>query len=213
MSNALILNEKPGSEPLPSSAGASSLINGHYAPVAKDSDGYTWVRSNVTIQGSAAELYAIWRNIERIPQWQDEIVSVTQTSPKTSHWIMQHGDHLIEWDAETLADEPASRIAWHSTGGDVDQSGEVIFETAIGNRGTMVTLLMRFKLGTLERALATTTGRDPKQAVVENLRHFKAFAETGEIPRAQSAPHGDRGLVGGMKRSMYGENIPTPSGK
>ena len=92
MSNALILNEKPGSEPLPSSAGASSLINGHYAPVAKDSDGYTWVRSNVTIQGNAAELYAIWRDIERIPQWQDEIVSVTQTSPKTSHWIMQHGE-------------------------------------------------------------------------------------------------------------------------
>ncbi len=213
MSNALTLTEKPGSEPLPSSAGASSLINGHYAPVAKDSDGYTWARSSVTILASAEELYAIWRDIERIPQWQDEIVSVKQTSPKTSHWVMQHGDKAIEWDAETLADEPASRIAWHSTGGDVDQSGEVIFETATSKRGTMVTLLMRFKLGSLERALAIITGRDPKQAVVENLRHFKAFAETGEIPRAQAAPHGDRGLVGGMKRSMYGENIPTPPSK
>jgi uncharacterized membrane protein len=213
MSNSLTLNEKPGSEALPDSAGASSLINGHYAPVAKDSDGYTWARSSVTIQGSAQELYAIWRDIERIPQWQDEIVSVTQTSPKASHWIMQHGDNTLVWDAETLADEPASRIAWHSTGGDVDQSGEVIFEPATGNRGTMVTLLMRFKLGSLERALATITGRDPKQAVVENLRHFKAFAETGEIPRAQAAPHGGRGLVGGMKRSFYGENIPTPAGK
>ena len=27
-----------------------------------------------------------------------------------------------------------------------------------------------------------------KQAVIENLRHFKAFAETGEIPRTQGQP-------------------------
>jgi hypothetical protein len=60
--------------------------------------------------------------------------------------------------------------------------------------------------------MKTFTGRDPKQAVVENLRHFKALAETGEIPRSQSSPHGDRGMIGGMKRSMYGEKIPTQTG-
>lgn len=212
MSNALVLNEKPGSEPLPRSAGASSLLNGHYAPVAKESDGNTWVRSSVTILQSASTLYELWRDLERVPQWQEEITSVQQTTPKTSHWVMQHGDHTIEWDAETLADEPGKRIAWQSTGGEIDQAGEVIFEPATGGRGTTVTMLMRFKLGKLERALATMTGREPSQAVVENLRHFKALAETGEIPRSQSAPHGDRGIVGGIKRSTYGEKIPTPAG-
>ena len=36
----------------------------------------------------------------------------------------------------------------------------------------------------------TIVGRNPKQAVIENLRHFKALAETGEIPRTQGQPHG-----------------------
>jgi len=67
-------------------------------------------------------------------------------------------------------------------------------------------------MGKLASAWETVVGRNPKQAVIENLRHFKALAETGEIPRSQTAPHGDRGTIGGMKRSMYGEKIPTPTG-
>ena len=53
--------------------------------------------------------------------------------------------------------------------------------------------------------LGNIVGRNPKQAVIENLRHFKALAETGEIPRNQHQPHGERGLVGKMKESLYGE--------
>ena len=55
-------------------------------------------------------------------------------------------------------------------------------------------------------------GRNPKQAVIENLRHFKALAETGEIPRIQGQPHGPRGTIAGIKKSMYGEKITTPPG-
>jgi hypothetical protein len=48
--------------------------------------------------------------------------------------------------------------------------------------------------------------------VVENLRHFKAFAEAGEIPRTQGQPHGPRGATGKMKASMYAETVKTPPG-
>jgi len=75
-----------------------------------------------------------------------------------------------------------------------------------------VTVLMEFRIGKLASAWETLTGRNPKQGVIENLRHFKALAETGEIPNSQTAPHGDRGVVGKMKRSLYGETIPTPPG-
>ncbi|MDQ1451419.1 MAG: hypothetical protein QOK38_1285 [Acidobacteriaceae bacterium] len=71
-------------------------------------------------------------------------------------------------------------------------------------------------MGKLASAWETLTGRNPKQAVVENLRHFKAFAETGEIPRTQGQPHGPRGVVGSMKASAYGEKIrprPRPNAK
>ena len=125
---------------------------------------------------------------------------------------MKDGDKMLTWDAEIVADEPGKRIVWKSIDGDLEEAGEVIFESAPGDRGTFVTVLMEFKLGKLASAWESVTGRNPKQGIVENLRHFKALAETGEIPNSQTAPHGNRGLVGKMKRSMYGETIPTPPG-
>ena len=68
-------------------------------------------------------------------------------------------------------------------------------------------------MGKLASAWETLTGRNPKQAVIENLRHFKALAETGEIPRIQGQPHGPRGASGKTKKSIYGENIATPAGR
>jgi hypothetical protein len=67
-------------------------------------------------------------------------------------------------------------------------------------------------MGKQASAWETFVGRNPKQAVIENLRHFKALAETGEIPRSQGQPHEDRGMIGKMKASTYGEAIPTPLG-
>ena len=74
-----------------------------------------------------------------------------------------------------------------------------------GGRGTMVTVLQEFRMGKLASLWETIVGRNPKQAVIENLRHFKALAETGEIPRTQGQPHGPRGIDRGVKKSMYGE--------
>jgi uncharacterized membrane protein len=125
---------------------------------------------------------------------------------------MESGGKMIEWDSEILAEEPGRRIAWRSVGGDSDNAGEVIFEEASGGRGTMVTVLQEFRMGKLASAWETFVGRNPKQAVIENLRHFKALAEAGEIPRIQGQPHGDRGLIGKVKASAYAETIPTPPG-
>ena len=111
-----------------------------------------------------------------------------------------------------LADEPEKRIAWRSLSGEPESAGEVIFEPAPGNRGTMVTVLEQFRMGKFARARQALTGRDPKQSVIENLRHFKAMAETGEIPRVEPQPHGERGATGDLKRSAYGEKIATPPG-
>jgi hypothetical protein len=76
----------------------------------------------------------------------------------------------------------------------------------------MVTVLEQFRMGQLGRAWEGMTGRDSKQSVIENLRHFKALAETGEIPRTEPQPHGKRGVATGIKRSAYGEKIETSQG-
>jgi uncharacterized membrane protein len=204
------LTEKPNAEPLPESAAAGVIVGGRYLPPPQDKDGKQWVRTSALIQGSPEDLYSIWRDVESAPQWQEQITEVRRTGDKTSHWVMKAGDKTVEWDAQILADEPGKRIAWKSIAGDLDEAGEVIFEPAPGGRGTVATVLMEFKIGKLASTWETLVGRNPKQGVIENLRHFKAFAETGEIPRNQGQPHGPRGTVGKTKESLYGETIETP---
>lgn len=210
------LNEKPNAEPLPDAASAGVILNGRYLPPPEDKDGKLWVRTTALIQANADDLYRMWRDVEAAPTWQEEIRQVTRTGETTSHWVMASGNKedakTIEWDSEILKDEPGRRIAWRSIGGDAENAGEVIFEPSPGQRATMVTVLMEFRMGKLTSALETVVGRNPKQAVIENLRHFKALAETGEIPRTQGQPHGPRGKIAGVKKSMYGEQIVTPPG-
>jgi hypothetical protein len=67
-------------------------------------------------------------------------------------------------------------------------------------------------MAALANAAASTAKRGPKQTVIEDLRHFKELAETGEIPTVKGQPHGPRGLTGGIKEWMYGETNPTPPG-
>jgi uncharacterized membrane protein len=210
MSSAL--NEKPHAEALPASSGAAILQDGHYLPPPEDRDGKQWARTTALVQGTPQELYNLWRATENAPLWQEQIEEVVITGEKTSRWTMKDGDKTITWDAEILADEPGKRIVWRSMDGDLYEAGEVIFERAPADRGTFVTVLMEFNVGKLASAWESITGRNPKQGVIENLRHFKALAETGEIPNSQTAPHGKRGFIGKIKRSLYGENIPTPPG-
>ena len=207
MSDSLTQDSKADISRL-SSAGV--VVDGRYIPPPEDKDGKIWVRTSALVHSEPGKLYGMWRDVENAPQWQEQIEQVTRTSETTSHWVMRSGDASVEWDAEILADEPERRIVWKSIAGDSDNAGEVIFDKAPGGRGTIVTVLQEFRMGKLASAWETLVGRNPKQAVIENLRHFKALAETGEIPRTQGQPHGPRGTVAGIKKSMYGEKILTP---
>ena len=214
------LNEKPNAEPLPTLASAGVTLNGRYLPPPEDKDGKMWVRTSALIHASAEDLYNMWRDVEAAPLWQEQIEKVTRTGETTSHWVMRpvanssdkDKDKTVEWDSAILQDEPGRRIAWKSIGGESHNAGEVVFEPAPGGRGTMVAVLQEFRMGKLASAWETIVGRNPKQAVIENLRHFKALAETGEIPRTHGQPHGPRGVIAGIKKSVYGEETKVPPG-
>lgn len=171
--------------------------------------------SVATINKPAQELYERWKDLASIPLWQERITAVTPLSGRTSHWVMGEGDKKIaEWDAEITAEEPGRKIGWRSVNGDVSQAGEVRFEPAPGDRGTMVILAQAFEIpgGKLGNAAAGIVGRSPRQTVVENLRHFKQWTEAGEIPTIKGQPTGPRGVSGHIKEFAMGETNPTPPG-
>ena len=179
-------------------------------------DGWVHAHARQTILVEPQALYALWKREEAFPLWQEHVVSVTPLGENKSHWVMGNPEDpdgkRIEFDSEITADVPGEKIAWQSIAGDVEQSGEVQFHTRRDGRGTVVTLIQHFKIGALANAAATTAKRGPKQTVIEDLRHFKELAETGEIPSVAGQPHGPRGLSGGIKEWMYGETNPTPPG-
>lgn len=205
--------DSPNAVAPPGESNAGVVLNGHYMAPPRDAAGKIWARATALVQATPASLYALWRDVESAPKWQEMITDVISTGPKTSHWVMNIDGKALEWDSEILNDQPGRRIAWRSVAGDINEAGEVVFEPAPGGRGTIVTVLQEFRQGKVVTAAQSILSRNPKQAVIENLRHFKAFAETGEIPRTEGQPHGPRGASGSLKASVYGEKIGVPPGE
>src|SRR5271156_1702515 len=72
------LTEKPNAEQVPFSASAAVILDGRYLPPPQDKDGKIWARTSAIVQANADELYALWRDVESAPKWQEQITSVRQ---------------------------------------------------------------------------------------------------------------------------------------
>ena len=150
------------------------------------------------INRPASELYAFWRNFENLPRIMThlESVRVLDGDGRRSHWVAKAqglGGKQFEWDAEVTRDEPDGLIAWRSLpGADVQNSGEVRFSPALGDRGTEVHAYIDYvpPAGRIGHWVASLLGNNPKRVVREDLRNFKRIMETGEILTIIGQPHG-----------------------
>ena len=199
----------------PAGAGKGSI----FTPMHQDMDKSKMRAHSVqTILADSQKLYELWRKVEFAPRWQEFVISVASIDEKVSHWVLGDPDDpkapKLEYDSEVIEDVPGKSIAWKSVTEGVEESGKVTFEPAPGGRGTRVTLQEHAVIpgGKLGNAAAAVSKRTPRQIVIEDLRHFKQLAEAGEIPTVAENPHGPRGIIGGFKERMYGENNPTPPG-
>ena len=191
----------------------------HYAPLPdKNEDGRITAHAVQTISADASELYALWTDLTLIPRWQEHVVSVTPIGLDTSHWVLGNPEDpdgkRTEFDSRLTEDIADGKLAWSSITPEFEQTGSVTFVPSPSGRGTVVTLIQTVKMpgGSLGNLIAGAGERGPKQTVIENLRHFKQLAETGEIPSVKGQPHGPRGATGGFKEWLYGETNPTLPG-
>ena len=189
----------------------------HYIALPNESkDGWTHAHARQTILVEPQALYELWSDVTKFPLWQEHVVSVTPQDGQISHWVMGDAEDAdakrVEFDSRIIEDVPGSKLAWQTVSGDLEQSGEVTFHPRRDGRGTVVTLIQHLKVSGVASFAAGVAKRSPKQTVIEDLRHFKQLAETGEIPSVKGQPHGPRGLSGGIKEWMYGETNPTPPG-
>jgi uncharacterized membrane protein len=99
----------------------------------------------------------------------------------------------VAWDAEVTEERENEYIAWHSLPGSMVQSeGTVEFKDAPGERGTIVTVSMRYNppAGSMGAAIARLFGEEPNQQLNDDLRAFKQMMETGEITSVEGQTSG-----------------------
>jgi uncharacterized membrane protein len=97
----------------------------------------------------------------------------------------------FEWDTRVVEDRLGSGQRWQSVDGAyLPSEGEVRFRPAPGDRGTEVTLRIRFDPpgGALGLAAAKLLGFVPRLFAERTLHYFRALAETGEIPTTDRQP-------------------------
>lgn len=192
---------------------------GHFTPLPQDvKNGEMRAHTQQTINASREHLYKLWRDVSNAPQFQEYVISVVRKTETRSTWTFGNPDDAnsprLTYDTEVYEDVPNERIAWRSVDTTFEEHGEVSFQEAPGGRGTLVVLQENQVIpgGRLSIAAAALVKRTPRQIVIEDLRHFKELAESGEIPTVVANPHGPRGFIGAVKLRLYGENNPTPPG-
>jgi uncharacterized membrane protein len=153
------------------------------------------IERSVTILRPREELYRFWRDLENLPLVMSHLKSVHCLDPVRSHWIVEGPLGDVEWDAEIHTEEENEFISWRALpGSPIDTAGTVHFIDAPGNRGTEVTVVLRYDspAGQVGDALARLFQKSPKDQIHEDLRRFKQLAEAGETPTTQGQPSGRR---------------------
>jgi uncharacterized membrane protein len=151
-----------------------------------DRDRQIHVDQAITINRPIDEVYRSWRDVENFPRFMRHLTSVAKLDARRSRWrAAAPAGTTVEWVAEIVEDRAPERIAWRSIeGSQVETSGLVAFHPAPGARGTEVRVKLSYTppAGALGRGVAWIFGDNPEWLVTEDLRRFKQFMETGEIP-------------------------------
>ena len=150
-----------------------------------EASGPTEVSRTVTVGKSPEELYEIWRDPERLSRVVGHFAEVTSVAEDRLRWTVEGPlDREVGWETHVVKDEPGELIRWETpSDAMLPNQGSIRFEPAPGDRGTKVTLSMRFDPpgGALGEAALRQLDVVPETIAGEALRRFKSLAETGDI--------------------------------
>lgn len=154
-------------------------------------DGPTVSRS-ITVDRSANELYETWRDPYYFSKMMGHFAEVTAPDQDRFHWTV-HGprDRDVEWETRIVEKTAGEYLRWETTeDAMVPNEGWVRFRPAPGDRGTVVTLTIRFDPpgGEVGNQVMKRLAVVPEALAGTALDRFKALVECGEIPTLEKNP-------------------------
>ncbi|MEO6532337.1 MAG: SRPBCC family protein [Pseudolysinimonas sp.] len=119
--------------------------------------------------------YNQWTQFEQFPEFLEHVESITQTDATHTMWKVNIGGQVREFAAEITEQHPDERVAWNSTGGEVDHAGVVTFHK-LDHALTRVTVQIDWQPDGLLEKIGSATGV-ASHVVKEELEHFKEYIE------------------------------------
>jgi uncharacterized membrane protein len=121
--------------------------------------------------------YKTWTRFEDFPKFLSDVESVTQATDNLTEWKVKIGGVEREFEAQITEQHPDERVAWNSTGGQVDHAGVITFHRLDDDR-TRLTVQLDWEATGLLEHLGAALGVD-NRAIKNQLRHFKDYVEGG----------------------------------
>ena len=119
--------------------------------------------------------YNQWTQFEEFPRFLSFVESITQQDATHNHWSVDIAGNKREFDTVITEQVPDDRVAWTSTGGEVDHAGVVTFHRLSDAASRVAVQIDWEPEGFVEKSGALL--HIPDRAVHAELENFKKFIE------------------------------------
>lgn len=147
---------------------------------------------SLTVNKPLDETYQFWRNLSGLPLFMKHLKTVTEVDKRRSLWVavLPWKIGKLQWEAEITTERVNEFMEWRSLeNSDINNRGSVYFKDA-GKFGTAIQVRIYYaapggKPGKLAAQLVKPAF---KEMITEDIKNFRRYIETGEIPTTDGQP-------------------------
>ncbi len=171
------------------------------------------IKTALTINRPRHAVYAFWRTLSNLPTFMTHLHSVHEIDEKYSEWSanLPGGLGTIKWKSEIVKEEPGEFLSWHSVSEQgIENGGKIEFRDA-GKFGTEIYFVISYHapLGIVGEKAARLLNPYLETVVRRDLKNFKRYLETGEVPTTEGQPTGRKRLRRADKHSVKQETYES----
>lgn len=133
------------------------------------------ITESIDVDVPVTTAYNQWTQFESFPEFLSVVDSVTQVDDVTNRWSVTIGGVERDFSTRITEQHPDERVAWDSTGGEVDHAGVVTFHR-LSDAQTRVTVQLDWDPQGVREKVGAAVGVDD-HAVRKELKNFKEYIE------------------------------------
>jgi len=134
------------------------------------------VLQTIDVDVAVTTSYNQWTQFEEFPRFLSFVEQITQQDATHNHWQVNIAGSRREFDTVITEQIPDERVAWTSTGGEVDHAGVVTFHKLSDTTSRVAVQIDWEPEGLIEKAGAALDV--PDRVVKAELENFKKFIES-----------------------------------